>query len=260
MIDQLEIWRRRSWVWWLPLLFVVVNIGSILFFQTTFAGQLDKLENNYDKQAEQLGEYKEEVERIDQFLDQVKDQERMVSSLYRDHFGTESERFTRVLREIRTLARRAGLDPKSFSYPGGEIGEYELNRLGIRFSVDGTYDQLRTFINFLELTDQFLTLESITLAGGKGDRDARLQIRFNVSTMFAHNDASSLMLPEEVELTEDRDLPEDSLDDGGSDQEADLENGAIGLDEEASERVEEMQGEELDPPASQTTLDQDETL
>ena len=201
MIDRFGAWREHSWVWWLPLVFVLLCLGGVFYYQVTFAGQLDKLESRYSDRAEQLERHRQEVKRAELFLVRVAEQDRQVGTLYRDHFATEGERFTRVLREIRTLARRAGLDPRSFSYPGGEIDAYELNRLGIRFSVDGTYDQLRTFINFLELTDQFLTLESVTLAGGKGDRDARLQLRFGASTMFAQNNATSLELANEV-LTE----------------------------------------------------------
>ncbi len=201
MNDKFAAWRQRSWVWWLPAAFVSLCLGGIFYYQATYAGQLDKLEDRYGNRATRLESHRSEVERAEEFLQRVAEQDRQVGTLYRDHFATESERFTRVLREIRTLARRAGLDPRSFSYPGSEIDAYELNRLGIRFSVDGTYDQLRTFINFLELTDQFLTLESVKLAGGKGDRDARLQLRFGASTMFAQNDAESLELANEV-LTE----------------------------------------------------------
>ena len=216
MIDRLEIWRRRSWIWWAPLAFVALNVASIVFFQTTFAGQLDRLENTYSRQADQLESYQKERKRAEQFLEEVEVQERLVNTVYRDYFATESERFTRVLREIRTLARRAGLDPRSFSYPDTEIGAYEVTRLGIRFSVDGTYDQLRTFVNFLELTDQFLTLESITLTGGKGDRDARLQIRFGVSTIFAQKDADPLEFEPEEDLAADPRPEEDAMDADGS--------------------------------------------
>ena len=64
MIDRSEVWQQRSWIWWVPLLFVALNIGAIVFFQTAFAGQLDVLETRYDEQAEQLKSYSEEREHI----------------------------------------------------------------------------------------------------------------------------------------------------------------------------------------------------
>lgn len=192
MIDRTEVWRQRTWIWWLPVLFVALNVGIIVFFQTAFAGQLDVLNDRFDQQAQQLEEYREEREKIEEFLNQVNSQEVRTGELYRDYFATKQTRHLTALQEIRNLARRAGLDPTSFSYPETELEDYDLNKLGIQFTVAGTYDQLRTFINFLEVTDQFLALEAVSLAGGEGTRDAALKIGLVVSTIFAQDDAEQL--------------------------------------------------------------------
>ena len=68
-----------------------------------------------------------------------------------------------------------GLDRDVFAEQG-------LIQREIQFSVEGTYRQLRTFINFLELTDQFLTLRGVALSEGGADR---LSIRLQLSTVFA---------------------------------------------------------------------------
>ena len=119
MIDQLEIWRRRSWMWWVPLLFVALNIASIVFFQLTFAGQLDKLEGNYANQAEQLSKFKDEGESVvNGFLQRVNEQEHLIGTLYRDHFGTESERFTRVSTRDSYPGPARGPGPEVVLLPG----------------------------------------------------------------------------------------------------------------------------------------------
>lgn len=197
MIDRSEIWRRRSWIWWLPLLFVFVNVGLLAFYQTSFAGKLDVLADSFNEQAEVLDSFRTERRKVEDFLLQVETQESQARSLYRDYFATRGERHTLVLREIRTLGRRAGLDPTSFAYSNAEVRAIDINRLGIQFAVTGTYDQLRTFINFLELTDQFLVLDRVSLSGGMGDRDAQLEINMGVITYFSEHDAPELVVTEE---------------------------------------------------------------
>ena len=66
--------------------------------------------------------------------------------------------------EVKDLAKRAGLAPRSITYPEEQIQQYGLIKRSFIFSVEGTYADLRTFINLLELSDSFLTLEDASLA------------------------------------------------------------------------------------------------
>lgn len=217
MIDRSEIWRRRSWIWWVPLLFVLANVGALLFYRSAYAGKLDVLADRFEDQAEVLDAFRIERSKLEGFLGQVESQKAGTRTLFRDHFATQEERFTEMLREIRTLARRAGLDPSSFAYDAADVKGMDLQRFSVNFSVKGTYDQLRTFINFLELTDQFLALERISLGGGVGDRDVQLDISVEVSTFFADHGAPELMVTEE-ELRQAQAPPEEGevLDDAAS--------------------------------------------
>ncbi|MEM1205774.1 MAG: hypothetical protein AAGN66_21265 [Acidobacteriota bacterium] len=199
MIGAFEVWRRRSWVWWLPALFVALNLLLLGVYRTTFAGRVASLEESYQDGAGDLALLRQRTDAIRDLLAQVDAQQDTTDTMYREHFSTEAARFTTALREIRALARRSGLDPSSFSYPSSEIEDHLAVRRGINFSVKGTYDELRTFINLLELTDQFLTLEAVSLGGGKGEQDPRLNIRLQLSTLFADSEAiKPLDVPEDV--------------------------------------------------------------
>ena len=56
--------------------------------------------------------------------------------------------------------------------------------------MDGTYLELRKFINLLELSDSFLTLEEVTLAGETRGEGPELNIRLSLSTLFASEEGS----------------------------------------------------------------------
>jgi hypothetical protein len=68
------------------------------------------------------------------------------------------------------------------SYPTEPLEAYGLRRRAFVFSVQGTYPDLRKFINLLELSDTFLTLEQVTLSESSG---GALGIQLRVSTLFA---------------------------------------------------------------------------
>jgi len=88
-----------------------------------------------------------------------------------------------VIAEVKDLARRAGLEPKSISYPSQAVAEFDLSIRYMVFSVTGSYSQLRRLINFLELSDMFLVLNEISLGGHGNGEDLRISLR--LSTVFS---------------------------------------------------------------------------
>jgi Tfp pilus assembly protein PilO len=185
MHSPLLVWRRRLWLWAIPLVFCLLNLFFFAYYRASLAGGVETLQARYDKDAEKAESLRLTRRDIQKFLDRVEANDSGVENLYGERFATESERFIQVLEESRRLARQAGLNPSSFSYPDEVLAEYGLIRREINFSVKGTYEELRTFINFLELSEQFLALEGVKLSGhGKDPRNPELNIQLRVSTVF----------------------------------------------------------------------------
>lgn len=185
MRNGFEPWRRRLRLWTLPLVFCALNAAAAALYQTSFAGNVEVLHRLVSSASEELAKLKAERQESVAFLERVEARRAAMKKLYEEHFSTEAERFTTMVREAKRLARQAGLAPSSVSYPENKLDEGGLVERRMVFAVQGTYDQLRTFINFLELTDQFLTLESVGLNGndvrGQGQI---LSIRLELSTVF----------------------------------------------------------------------------
>lgn len=179
-------WRTRPWLWGIPLAFLLVNLAFFTFYRVAYAGKVEVLQSRFESENERLTQLREERLSFEDKYERVRSSSLGVSTLYLDHFSTESERFTATLAEIRRLGRASGLEPSSFSYPSQDLEELELRTVGFAFSVEGTYDQLRRFINMLELSDHFLVLERVGLGtGGGAGGDPRLSLNFTVSTVFA---------------------------------------------------------------------------
>ncbi len=179
MIRPFESWRRTIWLWGLPFAFCVLNLLVFAFYHSFYAGEVERLDALYQQGKDNLAALNAEGRQIEIFLARIDRQEENIEALYADHFQTQSERFLRSIREVEKLAVDAGLEPASWAYPQDRSSD--LVRRQIMFSVQGTYQELRTFINLLELTDQFLTLDSVTLAEGGPNT---LGIQLVLSTVF----------------------------------------------------------------------------
>ena len=186
MKDQSEIWRQRLWIWLPALLFFLANAVAFSVYRFGYAGQVQSLESDIESVREQqLKPLEQKRAVLERRLQRARAAETEIQRLYKDRFSTRRQRLTHATDEVKRLARQAGLNPKAISYPQQEIEDYGLVKRSYIFSVEGTYAELRSFLNLLELTDSFLTLEAVTLSEESGDEGPELRMNLTLSTLFA---------------------------------------------------------------------------
>lgn len=185
MKDQSEIWRLRLWVWLPALLFFLANAVAFSVYRFGYAGQVQSLEADLGEVQEQLQPQSLRRKELENRLQRARAADVAVRQLYDERFSTRSQRLTAVTAEVKELARKAGLNPRSLTYPEQAIEDYGLVKRSFIFSVGGTYAELRQFLNLLELTDSFLTLEAVTLSESGGEQGPELQMNLTISTLFS---------------------------------------------------------------------------
>ena len=178
-----SIWRRNLRSWLPPLLVFVVALAALLVYRLVFAGEARAGGRQVERREAEVAGLTEERERGERLVQRLVDNQRRIEEFRGQRLATEAERLTRVIAEVKELARRAGVEPSTIRYPEERLHEVGLTRRSIVFSVDGDYGGLRRFINFLELSDHFLTLEEVSLSGRAGESNV-LRISLRVSTLF----------------------------------------------------------------------------
>lgn len=178
-----EIWRQRLWVWVPALVFFAANAGAFAVYKLGYAGRVASLQETLDGQERRLQELAAQRRQMEAMLARVRTNEQQVERLYLDRLSTRSRRLTGVTAEVKDLARRAGLLPRTLSYPEQDIEELGLIKRSFIFSVEGTYGELRKFINLLEVSRSFLSLDEMRLAGTT--EGPELHIDLSLSTLFA---------------------------------------------------------------------------
>lgn len=167
-----DIWRQRLWVWATALVFVALNGIGLLVYLFAYSDRVKTLEVDLSDQGKRQAEVHAAHLHSEDLLRQARLNRERILQLYDEHFSTRRRRLTGVTAEVKELAKRSGLVPRSITYPEEQIQQYGLIKRSFIFAVDGTYADLRKFINLLELSDSFLTLEDVALAeeGGRANR------------------------------------------------------------------------------------------
>lgn len=189
-----EIWRRRIWLWLPPLVLILAAAFALLFYRLNYAGESAGLERRLAQKEQELARVTVERELLDGQVERAMTNRHQVEALYTDRFATRRQRLTQVTEEVKRLAKQAGLRPRAIDYPEEEIEDFQLVERSFDFTVEGRYQELRTFINLLELSPSFLILKEVAVT--PTTEPARpLRISLALATLFSQEsgaDASPL--------------------------------------------------------------------
>jgi len=179
-----EVWLRRLWLWLPALILVLANLLALAFYRLNYAGESAGLERRLFDKEQQLATITAEREHLAYRVERAEVNQHEIEALYQDRLASRRQRLTQVTEEVKQLARQAGLVPQAINYPEEAIGQFALIERSFVFTVEGTYQQLRTFINFLELSPSFLILKEVTLSPASTGR-SQLLINLELATLFA---------------------------------------------------------------------------
>lgn len=91
----------------------------------------------------------------------------------------EKARFTRLIAELFSMARTAGLDIQQIDYSPEVLEESRLLSYTLVFSIGGSYEQVKQFIFALENSPRIIALDEISLSrGNKEDGSVTMRLRF----------------------------------------------------------------------------------
>lgn len=177
-------WRRFPRLWVPAAVVCVLNLGFLTAYRLVLAEEAELGLGLLDRRVEEL----EDVTRLRQQLEELAAAARAtedgLADFYDKRLSTEEMMLTKIIAEVKTLAKRAGLVPAAIAYEVDSIERQNLIQRGLVFGVEGTYPQLRRLVNFLELSESFLTLDEISLRGSD-QVDGPLAINLKISTLFA---------------------------------------------------------------------------
>lgn len=197
------IWREKRWLLISLGIFLLANLVFFLTYRVRFEQRVSATNERLDQATQGLQEARADRAAAEAELKTYRQVMTASEQVYRDWWGTSDERLGAILIEMRDLARKSELPPRSVSYgqaavdrpagegaptaPSGNTALTGTSALTISFGVSGSYQQVRRLINLIELSDQFIVIDEIGLneIGSSGQLNLTLQLR----TLFADRNA-----------------------------------------------------------------------
>lgn len=190
------IWREKRI---LLLILAVLLLGNVVFFFTyrvQYQSRLDEMNDRLAQAEGQLAQTRQSRADAEAKLLAYKRVEKDVEQVFNEHWSTRPRRLTALIGEVKRLADASNAVPRTYSFAkeedvktAGKRGrEVALgaNEVSITYSVDASYDQIRRMINLLELSQQFVIIQGVSLSAG-GEEKLNLSLR--LKTIFRDDDA-----------------------------------------------------------------------
>ena len=187
------IWREKRVLLIVLGILLAANAVFFLTYRVQYQSRLNDLDERQAQAENKLNQTRAARVRAEQQYRSYKQVEADVARIYNDHWGTQSERLTAMIAEVKRLTVASSLVPQAigFSETNVEVKTASERRIrkapigasevGIEFGVSGTYEQVRRLINLLELSRQFVIIDGIGLAAGEGQN---LNFSIHVKTLF----------------------------------------------------------------------------
>jgi Tfp pilus assembly protein PilO len=111
--------------------------------------------------------------------------QREVQDVYDNRWSTQTARLAAMITEIKRLTVASQLVPQTINFdhsPAGKGGaQFAAATVGMTFTVTGTYQQVRRLINLLELSQQFVIVDRVSLTSSN---EGVLTLGLHVRTLF----------------------------------------------------------------------------
>lgn len=182
------IWREKR----IPLAILgALLLANVVFFFTyrvQYQNRLEDLDVRLRASQDRLAQAQRMRQTAQLQVDGYRKVQQDLQSLYNERWSTQTARFTSLITEVKRLVVASQLvlpRTSTFSHTDAhsskETGAMDTAVVGINFTVQGSYDQVRRLINLLELSDQFVIIDGISLAGGN---DKILTLTLRLKTLF----------------------------------------------------------------------------
>ncbi len=187
MSQGAALWWQRRRLWLPAALFVLLGIAALAGYELVLAGRLGLQGSTLASRRADLDGLTRERRETEALAARARATRAAIDELYAQRLGSEATRLTAVMLEVKHLAAQAGLSGlEAINYEDAPVPNLPLVKKSIVFSAEGSYGQLRAFINLLELSPSFLSLDEIRVED-EAQGGGRLHLQVRLSTLFVQS-------------------------------------------------------------------------
>lgn len=184
------IWREKRTL--LIVLGILLLANTVFFFtyRVQYQTRLDGLEQRRAQAEQTLADARAAHAAAQQRYNSYRKIQSDVQTIYDKQWSTEAQRLTGLISEVKRLAAASQLVPPSYAFTDVQQkvkGVPGARTVGITFTVQGNYQQVRRLINLLELSRQFVIIDHIGLSSADSQL---LTVNLSLKTLFRDTPAT----------------------------------------------------------------------
>ncbi|MBV9497405.1 MAG: hypothetical protein JOZ54_24425 [Acidobacteria bacterium] len=188
---QPAIWKEKRIL--LIVLGILLVANTIFFFtyRVRYENRLESLDDRLEASKARLAQARASRVAAERRYASYQKIQADVQEIYDERWSTPERRLAPLIVEIKRLALASQLVPKTYSFSQTEAAAEQrpgqsrstptgASTVGISYTVSGTYEQARRLINLLELSEQFVIVDAVSITTGEKD----LTLNLHLKTLF----------------------------------------------------------------------------
>jgi Tfp pilus assembly protein PilO len=185
------IWREKSTLLTVLGIALLANVIFFFTYRVQYQSRIEALDTRLADTKGELERARNSRVRTERTFQAYRQVEKDVENIYDQHWSTQPKRLTLLIAEVKRLAAASNLAPPQYSFnlsqaktenagarKNKSLGASEV---GIAFVVQGSYPDVRKLINLLELSRQFVIIDSIGISEAD---DNKLTLNLQLKTLF----------------------------------------------------------------------------
>ena len=175
------IWMEKRVLLLVIGVLLVVNVLFFFTYRVRYEQRVDDLHARLEQAKQQLEDARAKRKDLEAQSAAHKQLVSTINRVYNTWWATPDQRLTKVIMEVEKLATAAGISLQNISFGSEESEKDATTSMEISFTVSGTYPQVRKLVNLIEMSDQFIIIDSIGINGSDGQN---LTLNLRLRTLF----------------------------------------------------------------------------
>ncbi len=162
-------------------LLLAANLAAAVFVFRPWGGSPEELQRRLSQLRADVRQRAETVQRLSTLVETVEKTHNEADGFMGKYFLDTRTAYSTVLTELGDLAREAGIKQKEHSFTTEPIeGSDTLSMMVITGYYEGTYADLVQFVNRLDRSDRFITIESLQATPQQSQGMLNVIVKLNV--------------------------------------------------------------------------------
>lgn len=185
-LEKLSLWFKRVHLIRLALALLAVNCLVFAFLVLPMQSRISIQQSDYSSARTETASRQKQLQELDSRVVALKKAQKDLDEIYTKWLVPRKKGATDIRLELESLTRSLQVRRQDVSLNYAALEDYKLQYFTISVPVEGTYRNIRLFINGLERSKHFLILETVNLSSEK--KADVLNLDFRLSTYLVDDE------------------------------------------------------------------------